>query len=367
MPLPDGPDALSVAFRAVSFVLLLNAAGIPIFIAAFGHFVPGIRTVSRLGWKLAAGALLFVTGHHALEAARMAGDMSGVMDPEMQRMALLSPPGAAFALRMVGLMLVLAGLAWIARRLPASEPPPPMAPGLVPPGPVPPGLVPPGLVPPGPVPPGLVPPGLVPPGLVPPGPVPPGPVPPGLVPPGPVPPGLVPPGPVPLSAALIGSILAVTAFTVTGHTSVTPHRVAAATLLAIHLLVVAFWLGALWPLFIVAAREPPATVARAVDAFSLVAAWVVPAILLAGVALTVLLVPGWSVFKQPYGLLLLAKLTSFIVLMAMASLNKWRFGPDCAKGNTRAFKRTVVIEYVLICLVLAITAAMTTFFSPEAA
>jgi len=39
--MPDGPDALSVAFRAVSFVLLLNAAGMPDFHRPFlGHLVP---------------------------------------------------------------------------------------------------------------------------------------------------------------------------------------------------------------------------------------------------------------------------------------------------------------------------------------
>jgi putative copper export protein len=53
--------------------------------------------------------------------------------------------------------------------------------------------------------------------------------------------------------------------------------------------------------------------------------------------------------------------------MALATLNKWTFGPACAKGRTRAFKQALAIEYVLICIVLAITATMTTFYSPEAA
>jgi putative copper export protein len=99
----------------------------------------------------------------------------------------------------------------------------------------------------------------------------------------------------------------------------------------------------------------------------LAAAWVVPLILLAGIGLTAVLVPSLAVFRQPYGQLLLVKVSVFAVLMAMASLNKWRFGPACAEGDTAAFKRIVVIEYVLICVVLAVTAAMTTFYSPEAA
>ena len=283
--MPEGPDALSVAFRAVSFVLLLNAAGIPIFIAVFGHLLPdSLPAIAKLGWGLAIGALVFVAGHHALEGARMAGEMGGVVDPAMQAMTLRSSEGAAFGLRMVGLVLIAVGL----RR------------GA-------------------------------------------------------------------LAVGITGAILATAAFTLTGHTSVTPYRPAAAALLTFHLLVVAFWLGSLWPLYLVAGREPPHRAAHVIDAFSRVAAWVVPVILLAGVGLTLLLVPSWAVFEQPYGQLLLAKVALFAVLMALATLNKWTFGPACAKGRTRAFKQAVAIEYVLICMVLAITATMTTFYSPEAA
>jgi putative copper resistance protein D len=305
----DNPDALSVVFRAISFTLLLNAAGIPIFIAAFGRLMPGsVPAVSKLGWKLAIGALVFVSAHHVLEAARMTGEMSGVMDLTMQKMALHSRAGAAFAVRVLGLALVAIGLRRSARvpqrAGPASDP----AAGVS-----------------------------------------------------------APTASGALRLALLGSLLSVIAFTLVGHTSVGPHRFAAAVLITLHLLVVAFWLGALWPLYLAAAKEQPSVTARVIDAFSVAAAWVVPLILLAGIGLTVLLIPSLSTFRQPYGQLLLVKVGLFAVLMAMASLNKWRFGPACAEGDTAAFRRTVVVEYVLICLVLAVSAAMTTFYSPEVA
>jgi putative copper export protein len=310
MSIPDGPDLLSVAFRAISFTLLLNAAGIPIFIAAFGRLMPSaVPAVRQVGWKLAIGALVFVVGHHALEAARMTGEMSGVMDPAMQKMALLSPGGAAFAARMVGMLLVAVGLRRAARPVQGAVAVPAHAAVASAPSGV----------------------------------------------------------RGPLRISLIGTLLSITAFALVGHTSVTPHHLAAAGLLTLHLVVVAFWLGALWPLYLTATREPPAVTARLIDAFSLAAAWVVPLILLAGIGLTAVLVPSLAVFRQPYGQLLLVKVSAFAVLMAMASLNKWRFGPACSAGDTAAFKRTVVIEYLLICVVLAVTAAMTTFYSPEAA
>jgi putative copper export protein len=93
---------------------------------------------------------------------------------------------------------------------------------------------------------------------------------------------------------------------------------------------------------------------------------VVPIILVAGASLAALLVPNLGVFKQPYGQLLLAKVALFAVLMALATLNKRTFGPACARGQTRGFRQAVVIEYAVICAVLAVTAVMTTFYSPEA-
>jgi putative copper export protein len=283
----DTPDALSVVFRAVSFALLLNAAGIPIFVAAFGKLSPGaLPRTRRLGWQLAVGALVFVTGHHLLEAARMAGEMGGVLDPAMQGMTLWSKEGAAFAAQWVGAVLIAVGLARAPRTAAAAG-------GSL----------------------------------------------------------------VSNATALTGAAVAILSFTLIGHTSINPHRPAAAALLTLHLLLVAFWLGALWPLYLSASG-------RLIDAFSRVAAWLIPLILVAGVALATLLVPDLSAFKQPYGQLLLAKVGSFAVLMALAALNKWRFGPACEAGDTRAFKRTVIVEYVLICVVLAITAVLTTFYSP---
>src|SRR5512140_3308715 len=108
--MPDSPDMGSVVLRAISFVLLLNAAGIGIFVAVFGRLVPfSLPAIYRLGWRLSVAALVFVVGHQLLEASRMAGEMSGVFDPAMQRMALLSPSGAAFAIKIVGLTLIAVG------------------------------------------------------------------------------------------------------------------------------------------------------------------------------------------------------------------------------------------------------------------
>jgi putative copper export protein len=164
----------------------------------------------------------------------------------------------------------------------------------------------------------------------------------------------------------LGALLGAVAFALTGHTAVNTHSLAAGVLLTLHVLIVAFWIGSLWPLYIAAGEEDAAVSGQLIESFSAVAVWAVPGILLAGVGMTALLVPGLAVFSQPYGRLLLGKVALFAVLLAIATCNKYWLGPACAGGDPKPFQRTVATEYLIICGVLAVTAVMTTFFSPEA-
>jgi len=66
------PDVLSVVLRALSFLFLLQAAGIALFVAIFGRLLGASRSaVRRLGEVSAILALVFVVGHYALEASRI--------------------------------------------------------------------------------------------------------------------------------------------------------------------------------------------------------------------------------------------------------------------------------------------------------
>ena len=284
------PDVVSVILRALSFVLLFQAAGAAIFVAIFGRRLAGSQvSVRRLGQAAAIAAIVLVAAHYALEAARMAGEMSGMWDPTLQGMAWNSPARAALMCRLLGLMLIAVGLRGRTGRW--------------------------------------------------------------------------------TIAAIGGAVLATGAFTLTGHTSVSAHRVALAVLLMLHLLVVAFWFGALWPLYMASLRETPAGAADIIERFTAVATWLVPVILLAGIVMAVLLLPNVSALSEPYGLLLIAKVVGFAALMGLAAANKWRLGPALVHGpaqSGRWFRRSVAAEYVLIAVVLTITAVMTSFYSPEA-
>jgi putative copper export protein len=284
------PDVVSVVLRALSFVLLFQAAGVAIFVAIFGRRLASSGgTVRRLGQAAAIAAIVLVAAHQALEAARMAGEMSGLWDPALQGMAWNSPARAALICRLLGLLLIAIGLRGGMGRW--------------------------------------------------------------------------------MAVAVGGVVLATGAFTLTGHTSVNAHRGALAALLTIHLLVLAFWFGALWPLYVATLRETPARAADLIERFTAMATWLVPVILLAGIVMAVLLLPSVSALSEPYGELLIAKVVGFAMLMGLAAANKWRLGPALVHGpvhNGRWFRRSVAAEYVLIAAVLTVTAVMTSFFSPEA-
>src|SRR5712675_2348116 len=105
------PDVISVILRALSFVLLFQAAGVAIFVAVFGRRLASSGgEVRRLGQAAAIAAIVLVAAHYALEAARMAGEMSGMWDPTLQGMAWNSPARAALICQLLGPLLIAAGL-----------------------------------------------------------------------------------------------------------------------------------------------------------------------------------------------------------------------------------------------------------------
>ncbi len=281
-------DAVSVALRTLSFIALFQAAGIAFFLALFGvHLTTSASAVRRLGVWSAILAFVFVSAHYALEAARVGGDLSGVLDSSLQQIVLTSASGAAFGFRVLG-------LATIAIALCAS-------------------------------------------------------------------------GGVASTFAAVGATLTILGFTLTGHTAASDERWLLGPVLAVHLLVVAFWFGALWPLHLVTRRESALIASRVIDTFSSLAVWLVPIIALVGAAIAVLLLPNVAALAEPYGQLLIAKSLGFALLLGLAAVNKSRLGPAVGRGTVsaaRAFRVSLLAEYLLICGVLGITAAMTTYYSP---
>jgi putative copper export protein len=168
-----------------------------------------------------------------------------------------------------------------------------------------------------------------------------------------------------LPLAGLAGLAVCTSFLLTGHTSHHPLRALLAPLLALHLLIVAFWFGSLLPLLYAVRLESPATAATLLERFSGLAVWAVPLIFVAGLTMATLLSGTFEVLRQPYGELLLAKIAGFGLLMVLAARNQWRLASAFATGGSSgALRRSLLAEYALIAAVLSVTAVMTAWFSP---
>ncbi len=278
------PDILSVTLRAISFVLLFQAAGAAVFRAGFGaRLEVSGRGIRRLGAVAAIAAIVFTAAYYLLEAARMSGDLTGLFDTSLQGLVMLSSSGAAFLCRLVGLAMIVVA-------------------------------------------------------------------------------------PARTYVPLFGVGLTVVSFALTGHTADHSQRVVLAAMLLTHIAVGVFWFGSLLPLCFVAQREPPERAGQVIESFSRTAMWLVPLIAIVGLVMAAILIPGWATLTEPYGQLLIVKSVLFAVLMGLAAANRLRFGPALTagrQGGARRFRRVVIAEFVLICLVLAVTACLTEFFSPD--
>jgi putative copper export protein len=175
-------------------------------------------------------------------------------------------------------------------------------------------------------------------------------------------------GPPAAEIATTGALIAACAMVLTGHTRVHSQRALLGILLAVHLLLVAFWFGALMPLMICGRRESRAMEIAVLQGFSAVAGPLVPCIAVAGLAMALILMPDRASWSSRYGVLVLAKLGAFAVLMLLAAWNRWRALPALSATDSAAagqsLRRVIAIEYVLIVAVLAMTAVLTTFYSP---
>ena len=167
-----------------------------------------------------------------------------------------------------------------------------------------------------------------------------------------------------LSAGLIGALLIAVSYTFVGHSLGDP-RWLLASLLTLHLLAAAFWIGALLPLRR-AVGQPEG--ARLLHRFGNVASLTVALLVVVGLIFAWLMTGSFSnLLSTAYGKTLLAKLGVVSGLMALAALNKWRFVPALASGTPAAvphLRRSIQIEAIAVLLILMATATLTSITTP---
>jgi putative copper resistance protein D len=100
------PDLLSATLRGLAFVAVLQAGGVALFLGIFGRsLVQSRQRIRRLAVTAAVASVLLLSAQYLLEAARMTGELSGILDAELQRFVLQSAAAKILALRLLGIAL----------------------------------------------------------------------------------------------------------------------------------------------------------------------------------------------------------------------------------------------------------------------
>ena len=161
----------------------------------------------------------------------------------------------------------------------------------------------------------------------------------------------------------LGGVVAVWSFGHIGHIS-DRGRVVLDVALTLHLITVAIWIGILTPLQRLARETATyAEAAKVGHRFGLVASFTVPALIVAGGYMSYTLVGSIPALIQTgYGQALIIKVLLVAILLGLAAANKLRFMPRLKAGDASAAKhltKSISIEWVVVVLVLAVTAVLT--------
>lgn len=173
--------------------------------------------------------------------------------------------------------------------------------------------------------------------------------------------------PVRAPATLFGAIMVAASFALTGHATREPQWLLGG-LITFHLLAVAYWFGALAPLYRLTSFDGGAShAAEIADRFGRQASVIVPMLILAGGTFAYVLLGGIEpLWASVYGRVLIGKLVLVSIVLGIAALNKWRFVPALALDADLAaarFRRSLRYETGVFLLIFTATAFLTTSFT----
>jgi putative copper export protein len=169
--------------------------------------------------------------------------------------------------------------------------------------------------------------------------------------------------------AILGAAIAATSFAWIGHPHALRSNVLAQILVGVHLLGVAFWLGALAPLLLVSRDRAPSYITATALRFGRAAVFVVSLLIAAGAGLLWMLLGTVSeLWTSPYGRAVSVKIGIVGCLLSAAAFNKLNLTPRLRIGDSQArlsLRRSIWLEIILACAILISTATLATVLSPQ--
>lgn len=167
--------------------------------------------------------------------------------------------------------------------------------------------------------------------------------------------------------ALAGAVIAVSSFAWVGHVRALQPILPATLFSCLHLIGVAFWVGALLPL-LRSTRESALEVGALAKRFGTLAVAAVSLLVVAGLSMLWMLSYGQPEFwRSGYATMIAVKLLLVSVLLGAAALNKLWLTPRLMNGEAGAvvmLRRSIQFELLTVVLILIVTASFTSLTGP---
>ena len=165
-----------------------------------------------------------------------------------------------------------------------------------------------------------------------------------------------------LVASLVGSLLVLSSFVAIGHS--TKEGILTQSLLLIHLVGVAYWLGSLMPFRWMCQSGGEERLYIIAHRFGVLALGYVGALVISGLAFAYILLGSFSaLINTTYGNVLLTKLATVSLILSLGALNKFRLVPLLIKNEvigTKRLRSSVHFELGLALLILVFSSLLTT-------
>ncbi|WP_162200108.1 copper resistance D family protein [Kiloniella spongiae] len=170
----------------------------------------------------------------------------------------------------------------------------------------------------------------------------------------------------PVYGLLVLAIIPIS-YALSGHTGFYSPTWLLKIFIIVHLSIACFWVGSFIPLLTLIDQKVETT-SDTLERFGAIATVLIPFLLATGVGMAWLIAGGIDGLTTDYGLMLLGKVCLVTLLLCFAALNKLRLVPQFRAGQTQAAKklnRSIKTEILLVLIILAFTATITTIIPPE--
>ncbi|GAA0691171.1 hypothetical protein GCM10009104_17480 [Marinobacterium maritimum] len=167
-----------------------------------------------------------------------------------------------------------------------------------------------------------------------------------------------------LVTAVAGMITLAFSYTLSGH--VQSAGLLSAFTLITHVLLISWWMGSLFPLWLVTHHLDSDQSHEVLELFGRLALPAVLLVLIAGMVLSYRLT-GWSaeLIESRYGFWLMLKVALVVVILALAAFHKLYLVPALKRaGDARSMKRSLLLEKAVGMAILGVTTVLAVLVGP---